>query len=69
MEDPEEYPHSPCQQLYDTLCQLKKTDPLYKEAWSEYFYLVTSGQQYVLATNIGQVLVLLLEFSLNHSNL
>ena len=57
MEDPEEYPHSPCQQLYETLRQLKRTDPLYKEAWKEYFYLVTCGQQYVLATNIEQVLI------------
>lgn len=53
MTDPEECAFGPCKALYDALRQLKKNDPMYRETWEEFFFLVTSDQQYIIAEHFG----------------
>ncbi|XP_061164616.1 uncharacterized protein LOC133173647 isoform X2 [Saccostrea echinata] len=55
MVNPDEYTFSPYQCLYNILRSMEKKDPLYEEAWAEYFYLVTSDQQFILAENFGEM--------------
>ncbi|XP_056013137.1 uncharacterized protein LOC125678320 isoform X2 [Ostrea edulis] len=53
--DPDEYPYSPYQCLYNILHSMGKKDPLYLEAWKQYFHLVTSDQQHIIAEHCGQM--------------
>lgn len=57
MTDPEECAFGPCKALYDALRQLKRNDPIYRETWEEFFFLVTSDQQYIIAEHIGRVMI------------
>lgn len=56
MTDPEECAFGPCKALYDALRQLKRNDPIYRETWEEFFFLVTSDQQYIIAEHIGRLI-------------
>ncbi|XP_062613095.1 uncharacterized protein LOC134274866 [Saccostrea cucullata] len=55
MDKPEDYQYSPYQCLYDVLSKVTKKDPLYDKVWKEYFFLVTSDQQHIIAESCGQV--------------
>lgn len=61
MTDPEECAIADFKALYYLLRQLQKTDPLYREAWEEFFFLITSDQQFIIAENCGNVSILNLQ--------
>lgn len=35
----------------------KNSDPLYREAWEEFFFLITSEQQFIIAEKRGPVII------------
>lgn len=47
MTNPEECAITSYEALYSALRRLQKTDPLYREAWEEFFFLITSEQQFI----------------------
>lgn len=57
MTDPEECAIVSYKALYSALRRLQKTDPLYREAWEEFFFLITSEQQFIIAESCGKVSV------------
>lgn len=61
MTDPEECAIADFKALYKLISQLQKTDPLYREAWEEFFFLITSDQQFIIAENCGNVSILNLQ--------
>lgn len=61
MTDPEECAIADFKALSNALRHLQKTDPLYREAWKEFFFLITSDQQFIIAENCGNVSLLNLQ--------
>lgn len=57
MTNPEECAITSYEALYSALRRLQKTDPLYREAWEEFFFLITSEQQFIIAESCGKVSV------------
>eukprot|EP00105_Crassostrea_gigas_P011428 XP_011427079.1 PREDICTED: uncharacterized protein LOC105328042 isoform X5 [Crassostrea gigas] len=55
MTDPEECAIASYEALYSALRRLQKTDPLYREAWEEFFFLITSEQQFIIAESCGKL--------------
>lgn len=55
MTDPEECVITSVKALYSALRRLQKTDPLYREAWEEFFFLITSEQQLIIAESCDKV--------------
>lgn len=46
-----------CEALYFALRRLQMIDPLYREAWGEFFFLITSEQRHIITENCGQVII------------
>lgn len=46
-----------CEALYSALRRLQVIDSLYREAWKEFFFLITSEQQFIIAESCGNVSV------------
>lgn len=44
-----------CEALYSALRRLQMIDPLYREAWKEFFFLITSEQQFIIAESCGNL--------------
>lgn len=57
MRDPEECAITSHKALYSALRRLQKTDPLYREAWEEFFFLITSEQEFIIAERCDKVSV------------
>ncbi|XP_011427077.3 uncharacterized protein [Magallana gigas] len=55
MTDPEECAIASYKALYYALRRLQKTDSLYREAWEEFFFLITSEQQFIIAESCGKL--------------
>lgn len=56
MTDPEECATASYKALDYALRRLQKTDPLYREAWEEFFFLITSEQQFLIAESCGKLI-------------